>query len=188
MNLFLHDQDPAIQMWEAQTLGFREAKEMFKADAAYSLTELPNYIQSLSKTRSIYSNLNNLTTLNEFHVKLNHGFMTTPFRPVDFKPPLNIFQPSIPKFKSINQFLGPLRNKKSEKEQERMKECGEVTAEVYQEVLKSLKRMPSESYLHAFFEFQGKARGAWGCGYIPVVASGSNATILHYTQNNCLLK
>jgi intermediate cleaving peptidase 55 len=45
----------------------------------------------------------------------------------------------------------------------------------------------SEATLAAYFEFACALEGSERPAYVPVVASGSNALCIHYTDNNQLL-
>jgi intermediate cleaving peptidase 55 len=46
----------------------------------------------------------------------------------------------------------------------------------------------SEAALAAHFEYLCALKGAERPAYVPVVASGKNALVVHYTANNQLLK
>lgn len=46
----------------------------------------------------------------------------------------------------------------------------------------------TEKALAAFMEYKFVRNGCDGSAYVPVVAGGENASIIHYTQNNHLLK
>lgn len=46
----------------------------------------------------------------------------------------------------------------------------------------------SESSISAHFEYLCKRDGAQRLAYVPVVASGSNGRIIHYTSNNHMIQ
>ena len=46
----------------------------------------------------------------------------------------------------------------------------------------------SEHLIHAKFDFDCKVHGAQRLAYIPVIAGGSRATILHYIRNNQIIE
>lgn len=45
----------------------------------------------------------------------------------------------------------------------------------------------SEAALAAHFEYLCALRGSERPAYVPVVASGSNALVIHYTANDCII-
>lgn len=45
----------------------------------------------------------------------------------------------------------------------------------------------SEADLVAHFEYNSALEGSERPAYVPVVASGANALVIHYTENNCKL-
>lgn len=45
----------------------------------------------------------------------------------------------------------------------------------------------SEAAIAAHFEYLCALKGSERPAYVPVVASGSNALVIHYTANDCML-
>ncbi|MCB1158991.1 MAG: aminopeptidase P N-terminal domain-containing protein [Leptospiraceae bacterium] len=85
-------------------------------------------------------------------------------------------------------FLHEMRLRKSEDELQCIREAVRVTAEGHIQLFKYSKEGMYEYELEAMLENSYKRNGAWGGGYGHIVASGANATILHYTKNNAKLK
>lgn len=46
----------------------------------------------------------------------------------------------------------------------------------------------SEAHLVAHFEYVCALAGSQRPAYVPVVASGANSLVIHYTENDCLLQ
>jgi len=46
----------------------------------------------------------------------------------------------------------------------------------------------SEKEVWAFIDYQCRRRGSSRLSYVPVVAAGKNALIIHYIQNNSIIK
>ena len=77
---------------------------------------------------------------------------------------------------------------KSKEEIEFIKESAQITHEGHLALLRETKPGMYEYELEAILEKEYLKRGAWGGGYGHIVASGANATILHYTFNNAKIK
>lgn len=54
--------------------------------------------------------------------------------------------------------------------------------------MKTTKASMIESEIAALIEYEIKKAKAYGFAYVPVVATGSNALVLHYVKNRHLLK
>lgn len=80
---------------------------------------------------------------------------------------------------------------KSTEEIEQLKRGCQASAEAFREIMTTWNTMreqgelQSESALDGWFTYQFKKRGANDLAYVNVVASGKNATILHYERNEC---
>lgn len=85
-------------------------------------------------------------------------------------------------------FLHEMRMKKTEFEIQKIKEAVEITKEGHIAIMKAAQAGMFEYELEAILESNYLKHGAWGGGYGHIVASGRNATILHYTNNNSRLK
>lgn len=46
----------------------------------------------------------------------------------------------------------------------------------------------TESTIEAHFEYLCRREGAQRLAYVPVVASGANALVIHHTSNNCVAR
>lgn len=77
---------------------------------------------------------------------------------------------------------------KSEAEVALMREAGRVGSEAFVETIKWSKGKTQESFLAAKMEFEAKLRAASGLAYVPVVAGGDRANIIHYVRNDRLIE
>ncbi|KAJ7589042.1 peptidase M24 [Mycena floridula] len=86
------------------------------------------------------------------------------------------------------QRLGPeiakLRVIKSEAEQAAMKAANDISARAHAKTMRFTEPGMSESVVAAHFEYLCKREGAKRLAYVPVVASGANGMIIHYTAND----
>lgn len=88
----------------------------------------------------------------------------------------------------IPDFLHEMRMIKSKEEIEIIKEAVRITHNGHLALFKETKPGMYEYELEAILEREYLKEGAWGGGYGHIVASGANATILHYTFNNAKIK
>lgn len=84
--------------------------------------------------------------------------------------------------------IGEMRLRKSDYEIQTLKRAGQVSAEAHAEVMKATRPGVNERELHGLFLKEIMARGAAREGYGSIVATGSNATTLHYVFNDQELK
>lgn len=56
------------------------------------------------------------------------------------------------------------------------------------EAMKATRTCKGEHQIAATFEYHGKMDGATDISYVPVVACGTNALVLHYVENDSLLQ
>ncbi len=90
--------------------------------------------------------------------------------------------------KNIYPKIIPLRLVKSKEEIDEMKKAIEITIAGVKSLMKNSKPGMKEYELQAYFEFECKRRGVKEYAFDTIAASGKNATILHYVENNCEIK
>lgn len=86
--------------------------------------------------------------------------------------------------KDANQIISDLRRVKSEEEVKQVRQAIKYTQEGIESILKNAKPGMNERQLDALFEYQIRMAGSNGLAFDTIVASGKNATILHYVENN----
>lgn len=86
----------------------------------------------------------------------------------------------------LRDTLNSLRNLKSDAEIANMRKVGKASGRAFTQAMQG--KQESESHLAAYFDYMFRRNGCDGSAYIPVVAGGRNASIIHYTQNNHLLE
>ena len=118
---------------------------------------------------------------------LNHPLNSTPARHKQAINKLKEWQPQLA-FADINPILNELRWVKSPYEIERMRMAGKIGAEGVKEAIKGTRAGMFEYELEAAARFVYVKRGARGDAFMPIVASGANTMILHYTNNNRQMK
>lgn len=86
------------------------------------------------------------------------------------------------------QVLAELRLFKSDDEIALMRKAAEISAKAHCEAMKAVYPGMTEYQLAAVYEFVFKNEGGSGIAYESIVGGGKNACILHYRENNEVLK
>ena len=89
---------------------------------------------------------------------------------------------------SSRELMDQFRLIKSKKEIELMQKSAEIGSNAIIQGMKMTRPGLSEHQLHAIIEYHSKMLGASGLAYVPVIAGGTNALILHYVTNHNVLK
>jgi len=92
------------------------------------------------------------------------------------------------KFEAINEYLVERRLVKQDEEIKKIKTAVDITKKAYYKLLKETKPKMKEYEVEAIITYEFIRNGAEGHAYSPIVASGKNACILHYVDNNKLMK
>ena len=87
----------------------------------------------------------------------------------------------------IPEFLHEMRLVKSEEEIQFLREAAVITDLGHREAIRASRPGIKEFELESILESVYLRNGSWGGGYGHIVASGKNATILHYTNNDDVL-
>jgi len=176
--LFLRQTNDYIKVWE----GYKYTKEQAKAasgiEAIYWLEDFDNILHSIvNYADNIYLNTNE-------NDRYGH---TVPYRDIRFieqmrsKYPLHHYERSAP-------ILRALRAVKSETEVELTKKACGMTRDAFIRVLKFIKPGVKEYEIEAEIVHEFIRQGGTGHAYTPIIASGHNANILHYNDNNQICK
>ncbi|RNL49611.1 aminopeptidase P N-terminal domain-containing protein [Pedobacter jejuensis] len=176
--LFLRQTNDHIKVWE----GYKYTKEQAKAtsgiEAIYWLEDFDNILHSIvNYADNIYLNTNE-------NDRYAHS---VPYRDIRFisemrsKYPLHHYERSAP-------IMRDLRSTKSEIEIELTKKACGLTRDAFLRVLKFTKPGVKEYEIEAEIIHEFIRNGATGHAYTPIIASGHNANILHYNDNNQVCK
>lgn len=90
--------------------------------------------------------------------------------------------------KSLAPVVAKLRAIKSETEQKIMKMAADIGAKALSKTMRLAEPGLSESVLAAHFEYLCRIDGAQRIAYVPVVASGGNGLVIHYTSNDHIIE
>tara|TARA_B100001248_G_scaffold262716_1_gene261408 strand:+ start:4049 stop:5365 length:1317 start_codon:yes stop_codon:yes gene_type:complete len=173
--LFVQPKDEVAEMWEGRRLGPEKAKELYQVDACYPITELEDHLSELLlPVDKVYY---------EFHK--NPEFDKLLLQALeDGRRSRGRTGLGIPPILDAKEMIGEMRLYKDAEEIEVMATAARISAEAHREAMKFVSPGVNERQVCAVLEFVFKMRGADRIGYNPIVATGDNATVLHYNSNN----
>lgn len=87
----------------------------------------------------------------------------------------------------LSPLLTSLRIQKTPEEISLIKKAIEISEMAYKKLLKEVHHMTSENEVEGFLYYQIMREGASNWAFEPIIASGINSTILHYSLNNSSL-
>jgi intermediate cleaving peptidase 55 len=171
--LFCRPKDPAAEQWMGPRNGVQAARDIFNADEADDISDvdslLPGIIKSASK---VFTDLDK------------------PKEDTGGKGKLwKFIKGETSWFPSLHVPLYPLMNTlraiKSEAEIANMRKAGQISGRVITNAMR--QKWTREKDLHAYLDYNFTTAGCDGPAYIPVVAGGRNALMIHYVLNNMAL-
>ncbi len=172
--LFVRPKDADKETWSGYRIGVEAAKERYGADEAYPIAELNEKLtQYVEKADRIYYHMGRDRAFNQTILSLWQRLMSSYHK--RGTGPIAIEDPG--------PILHPLRQVKSLDELMRMRKAVEIAAEAHNLALEMRKPGCYEYEIQAEMERLFRLRGGLGAAYPSIVASGSNACILHYTEN-----
>ena len=173
--LFVQPKDPEKETWTGYLHGVEGAKEIFGADEAYSIQELEEKLpQYLEKAERIYYHLGRDKTFNTNVLKHWQKLIATfPRRGTG---------PTA--LEDTNFILHPLRLLKTAAELDNIRQATAISAQAHNRAREFTKVGHYEYQIQAEIEHTFRLEGGMGPAYPSIVASGANACILHYINNN----
>ncbi|MFB2895565.1 aminopeptidase P N-terminal domain-containing protein [Aerosakkonemataceae cyanobacterium BLCC-F50] len=173
--LFVQPKDKEKEVWTGYRVGVDAAKEKYGADEAYPITELDEKLpQYLEKADKIYYHLGRDRKFNETILSLWQRLIATYSK--RGTGPIAI--------EDSNFILHPMRLIKSEAELELMRKAIAISVEAHNHAREFAKPGRYEYEIQAEMEHIFRLRGGMGPAYPSIVASGANACILHYIEND----
>ncbi|KAF8164915.1 peptidase M24, structural domain-containing protein [Crassisporium funariophilum] len=184
MTLFCAGKDSAKEKWDGASTSFSAAKEIFEADDTLSINAFSSRLKSLlPQSSNIYVDLPETSTKGSLRsrpksiLKFLSGSSNTEYDNIMESISSSIRRPLAPQ-------LAKWRAIKSKAEQQVMRDAAEISARAHAKTMRYAQPGFSEAALAAHFEYLCALGGSQRPAYVPVVASGANALILHYTHNN----
>ncbi len=176
--LFLRQTNEHIAIWEGHKYTKEEAKKVSGIQHIYWLDDFWNIFPSLMHyAENVYLNTNE-------NDRYAH---TVPYRDIRFIEEIRSKYP-LHKLERAAVIMRELRPVKSDLEVAYIKRACQITRDAFIRVLKFVKPNVSEYEIEAEIIHEFIRQRATGHAYPPIIASGRNACILHYNDNNQLCK
>ena len=170
-HLFIEEADPVKEKWVGKKISIDEAQKVSGIEAVYYIKDLPDEVGRLSAIKTLYF---------DFKCPKHQSFKTE-----DEGLKRIIKQCEL---KDLHPILSQMRVIKTPEEVTAIRKAIQVTKAGIAEIKALMKPGMHEYELAAFFEYFVKKEGTDGLAFETIVASGKNATVLHYVSNRCPLK
>jgi Xaa-Pro aminopeptidase len=172
--LFIKETSELIAIWEGAKLTKEEATKVSGIDHIYWHHEFEKVFQALVfQAENIYLNSNEHTrryiNTETAEMRFNKWFMN--------KYPLHKYERSAP-------IMHRIRSVKSAVEIELIQEACDITEKGFRRLLKFVKPGVWEHEIEAELIHEFIRNRSQGFAYGPIIASGANACVLHYVENN----
>lgn len=176
--LFCREKDPKRELWDGRRAGQEGAIENYDADDAFPIDDLddilPGIMESCSRvyyTMGMYSEFDARIAewVNTLRSQLSHGVHTPQ------------------EFIALDHLLHDMRLYKSRGEISAMRKAAKIAVEAHKRAMKITRPGLQEYEVEAEFRHEFRRNDAWA-SYSPIVGGGANACVLHYGDNNAVLK
>ncbi len=176
--LFVRPRDPEMEAWNGRRAGVDGAKADFGADAAYPISDFEKVLRNRLRGRDTlwYDIGSPIDGRVLGALKQARGLRTR----TGITVPSSINDPST--------ILDELRLIKSTEEIAALRSACRISAAGHSEAIRFAAPGRAEHDVQAAMEYVFRSCGAVREGYPSIVASGDNACILHYTENNRLME
>jgi len=172
-SIFLNPKDKTKEIWNGKRLGVELAPKALLANQAYDIDTFLDEIKSLvDKDSSVHfdapttGDWKDISSTNILNESISSIFKN--------------------KMKPLNPYLSEMRLIKDPSEIKNMQAAANLASKAHVQAM--LKTKPGLYEHHISAEFDSEFRkGNSEHSYPPIVASGENACILHYTENNKIL-
>ncbi|MEA3501344.1 MAG: aminopeptidase P N-terminal domain-containing protein [Actinomycetota bacterium] len=176
--LFVRPRDLELEAWNGRRAGVEGARNRFGADEAFPVSELEKVLRDRFRDRDAlwYATGSSIDSQVLGALRQARGMQTR----TGIAVPSSIVDPSTA--------LDELRLIKSSEEIDALREACRISAEGHAEAIRFAAPGRTEHGVQSAMEYVFRASGAVREGYPSIVASGDNACILHYVENDQTLE
>ncbi|MEM9216089.1 MAG: aminopeptidase P N-terminal domain-containing protein [Cyanobacteria bacterium P01_F01_bin.150] len=178
--MFVRPKDLEKETWAGLRMGVDAAKEQLGADEVYPIEELDEKLpQYLEKADRIYYQMGrdrafDDTVIRHWQTLMGKKYQKTGVGPTALVDP--------------RPLMGAMRKVKSAEELGLIRKAIAISVEAHHAAMAMAKPGCQEHQIQAEMEYIFRRAGGQGPAYPSIVASGENACILHYTENNCQMQ
>jgi len=180
--LFIRPRDAVREHWEGHSLSTDEAVQLSGIKTVYETKDFQPFIDSMLSGKS-----------SEYHISQVDVVGPPPGNSTVVPDSYAYVNKLLERFsgfqmRDVTTAFGKLRLIKTDYEQKMLAESARISAEAHREGMKTARPNVWEYQVQAAMEYVFKKDGAIGWGYPSIVASGPNATTLHYEASTRQMK
>ncbi|MDQ3022544.1 MAG: aminopeptidase P family protein [Bacteroidota bacterium] len=177
--LYVQKKDSLMETWTGKRVGFENVQSELGIQAAEENPDLKKILtwKFFTKYRRLYVNFGEMIKLSGEMKEIITSFLTN-FN--EIAPNIEIIDASF--------ILGKLRAVKTQFEIKKIRKACDISVMSYNEIVKIISPGLYEYQVQAALEYNYKYNGSEESAYSAIVAGGENACILHYENNDQLLK
>ena len=177
--LFCREKNMEREIWDGFRYGPEQAGETFGFDEAHAIDKLDEMLpELLANQPAVFCDVGAdaewdsrvIGWINKVRAKVRSGVAA----------PTGI--------RDIRQFLDDMRLVKDAHEIDTMKRAARISAQAHTRAMRATKPGRHEYEIEAELLHEFRRQGAQAPAYTSIVAGGANACVLHYVQNDALLK
>ncbi|HUE82358.1 MAG TPA: Xaa-Pro aminopeptidase [Pyrinomonadaceae bacterium] len=173
--MFVRPRDPEREIWDGRRAGVEGAKAEYGANEAYPIAEFDEKLHDLlDGADKLYYRLGVNPDLDNTIIRQIARMRAMTRKPIH--PPQTIIDPGT--------IVHEMRVLKTAEEIELMQRAADIAAEAHREAMKAVRPGMKEYEIEALIEHVFRRHGATAPAYNSIVGSGSNATVLHYINND----
>ena len=177
--LFCRERDPERELWDGLRAGQDGAVAQYGADDAFPIGDIDDILPGLieGRERVYYA----IGTNEKFDHRLMEWINVIRSKARQGATPPN-------EFVALDHLLHDMRLYKSAAEAKVMREAAEISARAHVRAMQVSRAGLYEYHLEAELDYEFRKGGAKMPAYGSIVAAGRNACILHYRENDALLR
>ncbi len=177
--LFCLERNPERELWDGLRAGQEGAVRDFGADDAFPISDIDDILPGLIEGRDrVYSSIGS-------HPEFDRHLMDW-INSIRSKARLGAQPPN--EFEALDHLLHDMRLYKSAAEIKVMRRAADISARAHVRAMQACRAGLHEYSLEAELDYEFRKSGAKMPAYGSIVAAGRNACILHYQQNDAVLR
>ncbi|KAK3175326.1 hypothetical protein OEA41_002573 [Lepraria neglecta] len=178
-HLFVRPKDPKAEQWDGVRSGTQAALDVFNADETGEINQISNLLSPIvSSASKVYTDFPFESKTKFFFSRFFNDRSSNAVGLAKVLESSNI----IP----LKDIINDIRNIKSDAEIANMRKAGQASGRAFTDAMQ--QAWTKEKDLAAYLDYKFRSNSCDGSAYVPVVAGGQNGSIIHYTQNDHLLR
>lgn len=171
--IFAPNKDPHKEMWDGSSASPAQIIELTGVDNSLEIAHFNDFLNlNMSKLSKVSLWYDRLEPVNlSYHNKYIQNNLK------------NYCEVDSPRY-----LLQSVRLYKSDAEIKLLKQACDISSEAFKEIIKFSKPDIDEAHLYARMDYESRIRGAERLAYPPVIAGGKRSNIIHYLDNNQLVR